>query len=431
MVTLWILYGLYSLSFLLLAVLMVWFLHDRVARWFKAHPIHLTPKPSPHHVWTLPPFWDWHKLLLITALVLGTRMALFSLGLVSAWVDNQAVTWVTFQYQWNHWDTPHYLYLAEHGYNLVGDQRYLIVFFPLYPLVMKLVQLVVQDYFLAGLLVSNFSLIFACYLFYRLVYQDYGPHLAYQVVKFVLVSPLGIFLSVIYTESLFLALTLATFYCLRHRRWLLAALFGFLTALTRSFGVLLIIPAVWELGVSLWHQYGQTRKIQPVLLSGLLPGLSFLLIPLGVGIYLAMNQWLTGNWRTFLVYQEKHWFHTPIFFGTNLRNITQAALTSGPQASLLMWAPQMIILAGGIGLILWYWRHLRWSYVWYSVAYIIMIYSTSWQISGGRYLMALFPFYIVLALLARPRWLNDLVTFAFIILLGFYTTVFIKGYYLL
>ena len=56
---------------------------------------------------------------------------------------------------WVHWDTRHYVGIAQEGYTAVGDERLRLVFFPLYPLLMRLLSpLTGGDVFYAGLLVS-------------------------------------------------------------------------------------------------------------------------------------------------------------------------------------------------------------------------------------------------------------------------------------
>ena len=45
----------------------------------------------------------------------------------------------SFEQLWLHWDTRHYIGIAQDGYTAVGDERLRLVFFPLYPLLMRLV----------------------------------------------------------------------------------------------------------------------------------------------------------------------------------------------------------------------------------------------------------------------------------------------------
>ena len=54
--------------------------------------------------------------------------------------------------------------------------------------------------------------------------------------------PVSFFLSAVYTESLFLALSVGSIYAARRERWLLCGVLGFLAAISRNGGVALILP---------------------------------------------------------------------------------------------------------------------------------------------------------------------------------------------
>ena len=61
----------------------------------------------------------------------------------------------SFEQLWLHWDTRHYIGIAQDGYTAVGDERLRLVFFPLYPLLMRLVSpLTGGNLFAAGTAVS-------------------------------------------------------------------------------------------------------------------------------------------------------------------------------------------------------------------------------------------------------------------------------------
>jgi len=67
-------------------------------------------------------------------------------------------------------DSPHYLFLAKEGYQSEGDQAKLIVFYPLYPLLMKVLGMILLgNYELAGLLISNVCAGLASVYLYKLV----------------------------------------------------------------------------------------------------------------------------------------------------------------------------------------------------------------------------------------------------------------------
>jgi hypothetical protein len=102
---------------------------------------------------------------------------------------------------WNRWDTSHYLNIAERGYSEtnIGERGRLIVFFPFYPLLIKLFALVLQSYLFSALLVSNLSYVIASIYLYKLVLLDYPEEASLRAVFFLSIFPTAYFLHAGYT----------------------------------------------------------------------------------------------------------------------------------------------------------------------------------------------------------------------------------------
>src|SRR5699024_9979508 len=137
-----------------------------------------------------------------------------------------------------HWDASHYLKLAQQGYVNVGDDRLMLVFFPLYPWCVRAMHLLTGDWVLAAVAVSNLSAMAAASLLYALVYRVYDAQTARLALCYLLVNPYSLFLAAPYSEALFLALTLGALLAASRERFFLAAVLGALSALTRSLGVI-------------------------------------------------------------------------------------------------------------------------------------------------------------------------------------------------
>src|SRR5207248_6926983 len=105
-----------------------------------------------------------------------------------------------------------------------------------YPLVARAAGWVVGSAVLGSLLVAVAALAVALYLLRRLVVLDAGERYARGALLVTALFPTAFFFSAIYTESLFLALTVAAFYAARRQRWALAGLCGGLAAATRNTG---------------------------------------------------------------------------------------------------------------------------------------------------------------------------------------------------
>ena len=140
---------------------------------------------------------------------------------------------------WTHWDVRHYLGIAAQGYTAVGDERLRLVFFPLYPMLIRLLApLTGGNLFAAGTVISLMCAALASALVYDLSYMHFGGDSARLSVAYFLLSPLSVFLCCVYTESLFICMTLLAVCLLRRgHRWGAAAC-GALSAFTRMPGVI-------------------------------------------------------------------------------------------------------------------------------------------------------------------------------------------------
>ena len=156
---------------------------------------------------------------------------------------------------WARWDSEWYLYIAEKGYVFTDplsrySGRYVAAdtagFFPLYPLLIRSFSALGLDAVLAGVLISNLSLLGALTLLHRLVADRFSEAAANASLWAVLGFPTSLFLSAVYSESLFLALLLGCFLAARRGRWGAVLVLGFLCALCRPAGFLVAAPLVWE-----------------------------------------------------------------------------------------------------------------------------------------------------------------------------------------
>ncbi|MGH9801667.1 MAG: hypothetical protein ACRD82_14985, partial [Blastocatellia bacterium] len=78
------------------------------------------------------------------ARLIGMMLAIKALCMIFAvqsfhvWVDQPVNGWRGWLEIWNRWDALNYLKLAEHGYNAMGEMRPTMVFYPLYPWLISL-----------------------------------------------------------------------------------------------------------------------------------------------------------------------------------------------------------------------------------------------------------------------------------------------------
>ncbi len=235
--------------------------------------------------------WDWPTI----GLILGIKVLVLTFGVQAvASISMSHAGWLEI---WNHWDAKHYLRLAETGYVTAGDSRVSLVFFPLYPWLVRGAAFFVHDYMAAALVVSGFASIATGLLLRRLVLCDESDQVARNAVWFLFIFPTSYFLHIAYTESLFLALTLGCFLAARKERWAAAGLLGAAACLTRINGLILIPALATEVAL----QYRRTRRFNwRCFWIGL--------IPLGFLAYLCLNHHVTGDFFAFARIEQEHWY---------------------------------------------------------------------------------------------------------------------------
>ncbi len=339
----------------------------------------------------------------LACLLVASRLALLLVGLLSTWllpsgsgVQGGIPMWHEPAPRaleiWARWDSEWYLLIAERGYEvgslrtqhgLQTDPTATAGFLPLYPLLIRLLAPVVGGVG-AGLVISNLALIAVIVLLYSLVRLEFdgetGNVAAIASCAALLAFPSSFFLSAVYAESLYLALSLGVFLCARQGRLAAAGMLGGLATLTRPFGVLLVIPILLEwwrqrrdCGAGVWSVFW-VLPIPAALAAFML----FCAKAFGDPLALLHRQerWrgsLSGPWRAFL-----HWWEAgPVAHGSH-----------GSTLELLVAVCCLI----GLGFMI---RRLPLSYTLYTAAGLALaLSSTLWSFS--RIALTLFPFFILL-----------------------------------
>src|SRR5918998_995306 len=248
-----------------------------------------------------PPAWFDARVAGLVLAVKGLLLLYGALAFV-VWKNERVGSFYDWLAIWNRWDAPHYLDIARMGYVSEGVEARWIVFFPLYPWLVRAASFPLRDELLAAFFVSGVASVAAGVLLYRLARADGETEgVARASVFYLLVFPTAYFLHIGYNESLFLALALGAFLAARSRLWWAAGLLGGLAALTRINGVVLLPALAFEA----WGEYrGGGRRAR----AG---WLWLLLVGAGFGVYLFINWWVLGDPRAFLKMQGEHWFKSP------------------------------------------------------------------------------------------------------------------------
>ncbi|MFZ1217675.1 MAG: hypothetical protein WAO00_00200 [Chthoniobacterales bacterium] len=339
----------------------------------------LAPPLRPRRRWSAADGETVFLALALKGLVL--LLAVLSVGVLF----DQYETWATF---WNRWDAVHYLRLAENGYTAKGDGRFSIVFYPLYPWLVRAVAFICQSYFGAALLVSGAASICAALLLRRLAELDQPEKVARLTVWFLLIFPTAYFLHIAYSESLFLALVLGCLLAARSRSWAMAGVLGALACATRVNG-LLLVPTLF---VEAFLQYRATRRIDWRWLWIGVAGL-------GTASYLFLNYRVTGDPFAFSKIMEVNWYKR---FNTPWVGIRDVWLRI-PHFNLTEGLLEFVFIVFSFLCTVWCWIKLRPTYaVWMTLNWLL-INSTSYVVSVPRYCLTLFPIFILFARFAARR----------------------------
>ena len=298
---------------------------------------------------------------------------------------------------WTRWDAPFYVNIALFGYDARPPLPN-IVFFPLYPALIRAVAFIGGDwtlrYWVAALGISLVSLVAAVGYLVALARLDLGDAVARRAAVLLLVFPTSLFLTAAYPESLFLALSVASFYYARRGTWWVVGLLGLAASLTRPYGALLAIPLAFEY---LLQRDFDVRRIRPsILWIGL--------VPVGLASFLGYIAWK---------------FQDPGVMGAAQEIWGRGALP--PWDVLARYVEGPVIVHGfsylgsslvDLGFAAFFavmaihaWRRLRPTYALYATLLLLAFLSSGKFVSVPRYGLALFPVFLGLALLAEgsPR----------------------------
>ena len=365
---------------------------------------------------------------------------------------------------WANWDGVWFIRIAAAGYH---SHAFSQAFFPLYPAAVRIVAPIAGHFYVvAGVAVSLACYAAAMVLLYRLALLERGSRVALWSVVFISVFPTAFFFQAVYSESMFLLLTLLSFSAGRRGRWWLAGVAGLLAALTRSSGLLLLLP----LAVMWWEQ----RRGAPVRLPGgpaeatpPLPGSAsataaapsagsvpavaaappagpvsalrrppvlslgwLLLVPAGLGLYMAylwrafsdpfLFSAVQGFWgrRSSLppaavwdgavaAYHGVHWL---VLHGAGALLNGPHTASGGLQSDVIANPLEFLALLTAVVLVVVCWRKLPAAYTLYGLAALLfpLLYPTTARPldSLPRFLAVVFPLFIALAagVVERPVW---------------------------
>jgi hypothetical protein len=259
-------------------------------------------------------------------------------------------------------------------------------FYPLYPLLMRGLQEALGiPLFESGIAISLASLLLALLLLGKTLEARSGPRAVLPGITVLLLFPTAFYFASVYTESLFLLTTVATFWAIRRGHWSAAALAGFAAGLTRLNGVLIALPVAWFAWEAARRKW---RALRPrVLLAVAAPVVGAALYPL----YL----WRAfGSPLLFFHAGGAQWTHRPA--------VPWAFAQTGGQSALgLLASAACLVLFLALTVFLFLRRETPEAL--YAAATLAMLLSSGSLAGLPRYVLPLFPCFLLLADFLRSR----------------------------
>jgi Gpi18-like mannosyltransferase len=356
------------------------------------------------------------KLLVFALIVRLLTLILPWLTINLLFPQNEPTGFLQFtQISWARWDAPHYLYLAQHWYTAIGDEANFIVFFPLYPLILKPIIFILGNAALSGIFTSITLYLTGLYFFYKLVSLDYSEKVAGYAVISLAIFPTSYFFNSPYTESLFLLIFSIAMYAARKENWIIAGVVAGLGMITRPFGFL-VLPAI----LTEWHM-NKKRKLKhlPIIISPTL---------VAALTYLYLNKIVFGNFFEFQKILAEHWQKHLVSPVSSIIESWKRAFGGGLTNYTIMvgWAEAITITVSWL-LIPFAFKYLRRSWAIFYTLSVLLFSSTSFILSSPRYLLSIPPFFVLIALAEKNYLFKIIWSFTSAALLFCLAILFARG----
>jgi len=358
----------------------------------------------------------------ILTLLIITRLLIFIIGYISVLVFSETrPAFFEIPNLFFKWDSNWYLQIAKEGYDnltyIDNEYRSLVVFFPLYPMLIRIFSFGFFNPKIIGFIISNVALVFASVYLYKLTKLEFkDKSLAIKSVFFMLIFPVSFFFSIFYTEGLFLALAISCFYYARKKQWLIASFLGFFLSLTRSIGFLIFIPMLMEyLDLDFNAFKVKKEKVKKDILY-------LLLVPAGLIAY-EICLWIKSKDPFVYFKAEAGW-------GRKLAPIFDTFyIELAKHHYYYQWIAVFTVIFVLLLIVHIYFSELRLSYTIYSLILFVLPISTTLAASIPRYCSVIFPIYISMALISKKnKYLDYFLVIFSIAMLSLMTVIFVNAW---
>jgi len=316
------------------------------------------------------------------------------------------------------WDAHWYTYIASHGYTLHS-----IVFFPAIILLIKMLTFFGLHFAFAGLLICNFFAFLSFWMMYLTFRLDFSEREVRYALFSYAVMPTSFFLNSIYTEPIFIAISLACIYFARIDKWWYAGIAGALATLTRNLGIFLFIFLLYEALKKFPHRKKRDYPIFPLFFPFI-----------ALFLFMAYNFYLLGNPIAFATSQHE-WGRHLDFPWFNIWNNFTLAFVPNPvnQPGVTLDSFLVIICTIGLSCITLLPKfkvhnsYLIIGWLWFLIP--LMFASTELPLySMSRFILPIFPLYLFFAQLPKYIFYCNIVLSTLLLLLC--TSLFLNWYWI-
>ncbi len=317
-------------------------------------------------------------------------------------------------WSWANFDGEHYLSIAKYGYQIRhGFPQY--AFFPLYPLLIKLVAFITRDFFLAAKLLSLLFGFTTFYFFNKWLEIIRVKH-PLKILLTLLLFPGAVFLHAFYTEALFLTLVAATLYFSEKKHWSLAFTLAALATATRINGLFVALFVLLKF-FSQTKSWLKTLLATPLSLAGFLIYLVFLFLKTGnpLAFYQAQNYWGKAHPTSPLTLVSRYLPTITTQFHFDLTHLVVVL-----EVASLFWGVYLLIASFKS-------KKLDFAYWVYLTLNLLLPLATGSLGSLPRFLLSLFPAFIIFDSWPLKKYFSLLISY--FLLLAFGIILFTRGYW--
>ena len=277
------------------------------------------------------------------------------------------------------WDSIWYHRIVVVGYEFVNDgKQYSVAFFPLFPLLIKIIMGLGLPFKVAGTLLNNLAFFGALTILYFWVEENHSQGAARWATAVLAWCPLSLYGTVIYTEGLFLLFSTLALRAFDKRQHIWAGVWGALSTATRSPG-LALIPAF------LFVSWKERRGIKAYFAT--------LAVALGVASFSLYCLWKFGDplafvhvqkgWRSSTGFAWQGWWYVcmQIIFGST--NVQSGHLQD-------LWHPLIFTSILVSSFLIWYFRQqlgsLKFSLIFFILCFLL------WRLTGNTFIQVTIVF---------------------------------------